>query len=488
MQRRRTASPCRFAGDTAQLSPSRLLSSEAPIRLPDQIFPPAERLFLVNELSSSSTASPAPPTTSRRALAIVFITVFIDLLGFGIVLPVLPRYGKAFAASDLALGLLMASFSAMQFVFAPLWGRLSDRIGRRPVLIVGLGGSAFFYGLFAVATSLGPESRWLGLGALTWLFITRIGAGIAGATIPTAQAYIADVTGRQDRAKGMALIGAAFGLGFVFGPIIGAACFWGDVDPTHPPALPGYIAAALSFSAMVWAIVSLPESLQRGAGSTAPASGGHGLFSLSRMVEALQRPVIGTALMSSFLTILAFAQFESTLSLLTDDLEVSLFGNSLIYAYIGLILSLVQAGVVRRVAPRLGEFRMALTGVTILIVGLLLIGYSGQVRSVPQLLVVLPLTVIGFSFANPAFQSLVSLHTPADEQGGILGIGQSVAALARIAGPVIGLSVKGYGTSVPYWVGAGIMVLAWLMTWTLRSVPGAQKKTASDADGLSTHT
>src|SRR5262245_12281029 len=154
---------------------------------------------------------------------IIFITVFIDLLGFGIVLPLLPRYAKHFNTSGPTLGLLMASFSAMQFLFAPIWGRISDRVGMRPILVLGLAGSAIFYALFGYATSLGAQGELLGLSVVPWLFICRIGAGIAGATIPTAQAYIADVTGPEERAKGMALIGAAFGIGFTFGPLLGAA-------------------------------------------------------------------------------------------------------------------------------------------------------------------------------------------------------------------------------------------------------------------------
>ena len=160
-----------------------------------------------------------PP--AKGALLIIFLTVFIDLLGFGMVLPLLPIYGQHFAEmhgfseqqTGLVVGLLMSSFSAMQFLFLPVWGRLSDRFGRRPVMIIGLAGSTFFYAMFGVAT------MWR---SLTGLFITRIGAGIAGATISTAQAFIADSTGKNERAKGMALIGAAFALGFTIGPVLGA--------------------------------------------------------------------------------------------------------------------------------------------------------------------------------------------------------------------------------------------------------------------------
>src|SRR4051812_48954087 len=194
------------------------------------------------------------PPPSRGSLLVIFLTVFIDLLGFGMVLPLLPIYANTFGVKEkgLEIGLLMASFSAMTFIFAPLWGRASDRVGRRPVLIVGLIGSVGVYLLFGIAT---------GFQSMALLFVARICAGIAGATIPAAQAYIADVTTLQNRAKGMALIGAAFGLGFTFGPLLGAAAllFSTDADVGASP-WPGYAAAMLSGVALLLAIFLLPES------------------------------------------------------------------------------------------------------------------------------------------------------------------------------------------------------------------------------------
>ena len=179
--------------------------------------------------NAASAAQPAVTSVNKATLFIVFLTVFIDLLGFGIVLPLLPRYGALFNASGWQLGMLMASFSAMQFVFAPMWGALSDRIGRRPILMLGLAGSTISYGLFGLVSTHGRDGLILGFSPLVWMYVTRIGAGIAGATISTAQAVIADCTGAENRGKGMALIGAAFGIGFTFGPLIGAIC--GLVDP-----------------------------------------------------------------------------------------------------------------------------------------------------------------------------------------------------------------------------------------------------------------
>lgn len=485
--------------------------------------------------------------SSRAPLLVIFLTVFIDLLGFGIVLPLLPRYAKSFAASGPTLGLLMASFSIMQFLFAPIWGRISDRVGRRPILILGLAGSAFFYSLFGYCTSLGAEGTLLGLGVLPWLFLCRIGAGIAGATIPTAQAYIADITGPKERASGMALIGAAFGFGFTFGPLLGAAFVPGDLsdfrrsgnpvvaelgitepqlaeieaatadyqaarkamgrrgdrnerdrlkhvrdeqivavlDPGQqsrwkvmnaPSSAPGYVAGVLSFLALLSAIFLLPESLNPGS----KPRDSHWL-DLTSLKQALGRPSIGLILLTMFLTTLAFAQFESTLSLLTDYLGLADRDNYLVFAYIGFVLSLSQGFLVRRLLPRLGELVMSLLGTSLMTVGLLAVAAAGDQESIRMLYGVLPLAVVGFSALNPSLQSLLSRRTSADQQGGILGLGQSVSALARILGPLLGLSLCDVSILWPYRVGAGIMVLGILLVLLLRRNSGDEPKPSEGA-------
>jgi MFS family permease len=417
---------------------------------------------------------------SNAPLLIIFITVFIDLLGFGIVMPLLPRYGKFFGADKFTLGLLMASFSAMQFVFAPLWGRLSDRIGRRPVLLLGLAGSAVFYGLFGFATSLGNDTL-LGLSALPWLFLTRIGAGIAGATIPTAQAYIADSTTRETRGKGMALIGAAFGIGFTFGPLLGSL-FAAKSLHEPPSAAVGYIASGLSALAFLWALARLPESLQTEA--VAPRTS---LWHLKSLGRALAQPTIGLLLLTIFLTTFAFAQFESTLSLLTQHFGLPDDENFYVFAYVGFVLTLSQGVLVRRLAPRLGEFRMSLIGTLLMTVGLLLIGMIANQKSTVLLFAILPISVMGFSALTPSLQALLSLRSRADEQGEMLGVGQSMSALARILGPVAGLSLlkvgeqrPEIGMALPYWVGAGLMLAGALMVLALRGQPASASHIPTD--------
>jgi len=401
----------------------------------------------------------------KAGLFLIFVTVFIDLLGFGIVLPLLPRYGEAFDAHGVVLGLLMSSFSAMQFVFAPVWGRVSDRVGRRPILILGLAGSTVSYALFGYATSLGADGMLLGLSALTWLFITRIGAGIAGATIPTAQAYIADVTGPKERAKGMALIGAAFGIGFTFGPLLGAF-FVSDEVGAAPSAAPGYIASVLSGCALLFAVFRLPESLNP---DSKPAK--RHWLDVGSLKKAVTHPHIGMILATIFITTFAFGQFESTLALLTKHMGLSQKDNFYVFAYIGLILSLSQGFLVRRLAPRVGDYRMSLLGVSLMIGGLLAVGWVALERNPNQLYVLLPICVIGFSATTPSLQSMLSLSSLDSEQGGILGVGQSFSALARIVGPMVGIVLfhGGETPALPYWFGTGLMALGLLCVLLLKN-------------------
>jgi MFS transporter, DHA1 family, tetracycline resistance protein len=392
-----------------------------------------------------------PESPRRGSLLVIFLSVFIDLLGFGMVLPLLPLYAKQFStnASGTTIGLLMASFSAMQFLFAPLWGRLSDRIGRRPVLMVGLAGSVIFYALFGVAT----VAR-----SLTWLFVARIGAGIAGATISTAQAYIADSTSLENRSKGMALIGAAFGLGFTFGPLFGFLAV--PSGEGNPGPGPGYAAAGLSAVALLLAAFLLPESLRAG---SAPA--GRRLFDFKAFVAAMSIPSIGPLMIALFVCILSFANFESTLSMLikgesgASPFHFTYRGVCLTFSYIGITLTVAQGVLVRRLAGRIPEGAMATAGSLLDIAGFLLMSYAIDQQAVGLLFVALTIVVCGFAFMMPSLNSLISRRTDPARQGGVLGVAQSFSSLARILGPVIGLSLLSKGVQLPFLTAAGLMVL-----------------------------
>lgn len=457
---------------------------------------------------------------SRKPLLIIFVTVFVDLLGFGIVLPLLPRYAEHFLPAEtqrvvleeasaterqkpasepetleyaagefsgfgrsgdpwvgLILGCLMASFSAMQFLFAPLWGMLSDRIGRRPVLLVGLAGSTVFYILFALVTQWGNRGPILGLSPIVWLFITRMGAGLAGATIPTAQAYIADSTDEKTRGKGMAIIGAAFGIGFTFGPLLGSL-FVSDNLTAAPSSAPGYVAAALSGIAFLLGVSLLPESLKQG-GATNPTR--HGWLSMGSMYRALTHRALGPIIFAIFLTTFAFGQFETTLAMLTKRLGIDDRSNFYVFAYIGLILTVSQGVLVRRLIPRLGEFRMALGGALLMTIGLLLIGQTAKTGSLAMLIIVLPIVVVGFSATTPSLQSMLSLSTGDDVQGEVLGVGQSISSLARILGPVMGMSLMQRDVALPYWAAGLLMAFGAFTVWRLKSLVGGSANPDSKA-------
>lgn len=404
----------------------------------------------------------------KGSLLVIFLTVFVDLLGFGLVLPLLPIYARQFVTDTggWQLGLLMASFSAMQFLFAPMWGRLSDRVGRRPVLMIGLLGSAVFYTLFALAT------EWA---SFHWILVARIGAGIAGATIPTAQAYIADSTSLESRPKGMALIGVAFGLGFTFGPLLGYLA----VPEEHgiPGPAPGYIAAALSAVSLLLAIFLLPESRQSDSESAS-----HPILDLAGFRLAVSTPSVGLILLAIFVCVFSFANFETTLSLLIKgaaDIELSgkmpfhfTWGQvCLTFAYIGITLAFVQGGLVRRLAGRVDEGRLASFGAAAEIVGFGLVYVAIERESAGVLMGALAVVVTGFAFMQPSLNSLLSRRSDPARQGTILGVGQSVNSLARIAGSALGIPLLRVDLGAPYLVAGGLM-LAGLVLVALASKHG----------------
>jgi MFS transporter, DHA1 family, tetracycline resistance protein len=430
-------------------------------------------------------------TGQRSTLLIVFLVVFIDLLGFGIVLPLLPLYAVDFLKPllpgeenrpyrGMILGLLMSSFSGMQFIFAPLWGRLSDRIGRRPILLLGLGGSVMFYALFGVASELG-QAGWLKLG-LALLFLARLGAGVAGATISTAQAVIADLTTAEGRSRGMALIGAAFGIGFTFGPLLGYASLFVPLK-----GAPGFVAATFSLVALILGFRLLPETLQPGL-----RAGRRRLIDWDGLRSALRTPSVGTLILTFFLATFAFGGLESTLALvnkllldpqadLHEELTVEAAKtteqkNFLVFAYVGFVLVLANVGY-RRLVKRKIEVTFLRIGSLLMglglagAVGILLIRNPAETSSSIFVLALLTMTlaVIGFACVTPSVQALISRRIDPAKQGEILGVNQSGAALARVLGPFVGLSLFYLWQNHiwPYLFGVGLMALVFLITFRI---------------------
>jgi MFS family permease len=417
-----------------------------------------------------------PDTPRKASLLVVFLIVFIDLIGFGMVLPLLPLYAARFtlSKSGLTIGLLMASFSAMQFLVAPMWGRLSDRIGRRPVLLVGLAGSVVFYLLFAVASIY--ES-------LALLFVSRIGAGIAGATISTAHAYIADITAVENRTKGMALIGAAFGLGFTFGPIFA----WLAIDLEASQGLgagPGYAASALSSIALLLAWFLLRESLRYGQPHAARK-----WFDFQSLTEACRMPSVGLLLLTSFVCVFSFANFESTLSLSLDNrFGFELEQICLTFAFVGMVLMLVQGGIVRRLAGKVRDAALAGTGAVLEIIGFSMLWLVGENYSLTVFLLALAIIVSGFAFITPSLNSLISRRSDPARQGSILGVTQSISSLARILGPMIGIPLFSWRQNAPLWLAIGMMAIGLALVMMAstrgRDYPGAAARPIEPTAGM----
>ena len=404
----------------------------------------------------------------KPSILVVFLTVFIDLVGFGIVLPLLPIYSKEFGASGLVLGLIIASFSAMQFLFAPAWGRLSDRIGRRPVLLASTMGSVISYAIFALGSGLQNHAA-----SLWVLLVSRVFAGVCGANITVAQAYIADITPPELRSKRMGLIGMAFGLGFIFGPAIGALSVkWFGITG------PGWAAAALCAANFVLALFILPESWRPTSQHVADRP------HWEQWKVTLGQPGVGLLVVVFFLATFCFACFETTLGLLImrnfgldlehDDHAKMAVGY--LFAYCGIIGAIVQGGLIGRMVKKLGEpkliaLSLVLTSVSLFPIPLVKCGEPlswrvlAQAEGVPWLvlLALLAMLSVGTGFTRPPVFGLLSNLTLAHEQGVTIGVAQSAGSLARIVGPVFAASLFDVHPLVPYGVCSGILLLTGLV-------------------------
>ncbi|MDD5542769.1 MAG: MFS transporter [Acidobacteriia bacterium] len=361
------------------------------------------------------------------SLFTIFLIVFTDLLGFGIVIPYLPSYAKkVFAAGDFKVGLLMASFSFMQFLFAPIWGGLSDRIGRRPILVLSLSAASVSYWILGIAPTLGI------------LFLSRLLAGAAAANISTAQAVISDTTTPENRAKGMGMIGAAFGLGFIFGPAIGGALsHWSY-------SLPAYFGCGLSALAMVLTLIVLPETLKPGSTPHVKRSAGP-----KAIVRAFSHPHLSVLFAIFFLFTFVFSCYETTFPLLA--IQKFLYSPAQIgfwFAYVGVLTAIIQGGLIGRLAKKWGERKLIMAGLTLTVIGTLFIPFATGGMTLASILLALAL---GSGITSPSLSSFISLSAGSGEQGGVLGMSQSLSSLARILGPVWGgLTMQRWGFQFPY--------------------------------------
>ena len=396
---------------------------------------------------------------SRSPLVIIFITIFIDLIGFGIVIPVLPLYAERYGASEATIGILVATYSAMQFLFAPVLGKLSDRVGRRPVLLVSLIGTSVGFLIMGLASRLAL----LGLApTLVWLFAARVIDGVSGGNISTAQAYIADVTPPEQRSKGMGLIGAAFGLGFVFGPLIG-----GLLSRISPEA-PFFFAAAMAAANATALYFLLPESLSHEHRSEARRMG------IIQMVEQSGGSQLGAIMATYFFTTTSFAIVTVTFALFAAHrFGFDAWHTGFLFGYVGVIGAIIQGGLLGRLVKLFGDKLLAVGGTAIFAASVFCFPLSTTVTS---LILAATGIAIGNSLMTPTLNGLASKSVKGSLQGRVLGVMASVASLARIIGPILGGTLLGrdpdnsphYGRT-PYWTSSLIMLVALGLALTVKS-------------------
>ena len=396
----------------------------------------------------------------------LFLIVFVDLVGFGLVIPLLPFYAERFGASAMQMTALFAAFSLMSLVTAPLWGRLSDRVGRRPVLMASMAAAALAYLWMAQASEL-----WM-------LFAARAFAGACAGNIAAAQAYIADVTPPEKRAKGMGMIGAAFGLGFIVGPVVGGVLAGNDIA-TADLATPCLVAGALSLLAFLGVVLLLPESLpervrHRGPGRIAPGRIAPGRIAPGRTAPgriasaraALSRPGLAPLLLVFFLVILAFSGMETVFAWWA----IAQFGwgprsTGFVFFYVGLLSAVMQGALIGTLTRRYSEERLMLGGLALIALGLLLMPLAG---TLPVLLAAVSALALGMGATQPSINALISLRAGAERQGEIMGVAQSIGSLSRVLGPLIaGALYAELGRASPFLWGAALLGAALVIGWRL---------------------
>ncbi len=431
----------------------------------------------------------------------IFVIVLIDLLGLTIIIPIMPLYATTFNATPLLIGLLGAAYPIMQFIGAPLLGRLSDQYGRKPVLVVSQIGTFIGFIILGLANSL-----WM-------LFLARIIDGISGANISTAQAAISDSTTEKNRTQGLGLLGAAFGLGFIIGPII---AFLSLALSGNNYQVPAYVAAVFSLISILLTYFWLPETHpkeKRGRGEKKPA------FSIFSLIQALRHPAVGMLLVLMFAQQIAFGGFEQLLALFTlERLGMNASGNAIIFVFVGVIVVAVQGGFIGPWSRKLGDRRLIYLGLATLSIGLVLTaftpkqplpGYSkaelqaelsasgdSRAHEVPTsknvvvappeddntgwlgitwiLLAMVPAS-IGGGILQPSINSLITKRSSPQETGGMLGVSAALLSAANAFAPLAGGAIfQFWGASAPFILG-GVM-LGLLLWFALRTIQPGQEE------------
>lgn len=396
----------------------------------------------------------------KPSLLIIFLTVFIDLVGFGLIFPLLPIYSETLGASGFVIGSIIAVYSLMQFIFAPIWGRLSDRIGRRPILMVSTACASISYVIFAFGSGMeGTKAIWI-------ILISRLFAGICGANISVAQAYIADITPPEQRSARMGLIGMAFGLGFVVGPAIGGFSikWWGMMGP-------GWVAASLTAVNFLWVLFMLPESWKPDAGQIVQRP------RLAQFTHTMSNPTMALLIGIFFLATFCFASFETTIGLLVSqnfnlNIKTGKGAETISYliSYCALLGAMVQGGAIKKLVKKMGEPKLIASSLIIAAVGMALIPY---LRTWGLLLTGLGIFAIGSQLTRPPVFGMISMLTSAAEQGTTMGVAQSIGSLARILGPMFAAITFEKHPSLPYMVCATLSCLTGILAWRLLKKPAS---------------
>ena len=409
-----------------------------------------------NAPATIAAVDPAPPP--KGALLIIFMIVFADLMGFGLIIPALPFYARQYAASDFQVGLLFAIYSACQLIATPILGLTSDRFGRRPVLILSQIGSVIGFLLLAFAT----HATWLGPAmGLMLVYVSRVIDGISGGNISTAQAYVSDVTTSENRAKGMGVLGAAFGIGFTAGPLIGG------VLGHYNRSWPALAAAGFCGIAALLTYLKLPESRNH------KVSESEVWLHPSKFLPIVRNGPLVQMLMIFFISMLAFVMMETIFALFLNDtfgfkeLKVGLF-----FGLAGIVIVIVQGGLIGRLTKRFGEWPLVIAGpliVTIAMLGFVQVGWKPMVG----LLVICTLcNATGRSLQTPALSALISRFSDPKQQGAVFGLFHMLGSLARVIGPIVSAAVYSRTHVGPFMVAACITLAAALWAVVLRRSVG----------------
>ncbi len=390
----------------------------------------------------------AATTRNRSVLPILFSVIILDLIGFGIVIPILPAYTKELGASAGILGILLATHAALQFLFAPVWGRLSDRFGRRPIMLITIAGTCSALLMLGLAESI------LGL------FVSRLLSGLFSANISVATAYVADVTEESERTRWMGMVGASFGIGFILGPALG-----GLLHP-YGSGIPAFAAAGLAAANLIWAAFSLEEP-KRHEARTEKRGG---------LRVALRDPVVARICLTNLIFTLGVAQLESTFFYwMSDQFGYTVRQVAYILVAMAVVMASIQGGGIRPLVARLGEKRMLVGGLVVMALAFPVIP---SVSTIALLMIPLAFSALGRAIAQPPMTSLISMRGKASQRGELMGVFQSSAALARIMGPLLAGFLYDFYAPMPFYLAGGLFAIGAILALGLRNADAPQAPTA----------